>query len=116
MRTKGEKIVISQRSMNRMFYGTHTPWNVLRGEGAILLAEETRSDDEGSSRTTVVRLDGNVQPKGRVVGVVLAGEEFMSSWVPMKFIKSPALADEPARVKAVKIPGLPEIICHARQH
>lgn len=115
MRAKGEKIVISQRSMNRMFYRSHTPWRVLRNEGAVLLAEEAAIDSEGRKHTAVVRLEGDSQPRGRVVGVVLAGEEFMSSWAPMKFIKSPALGDEPSRVKAVKIPGLPEIICHARQ-
>jgi len=55
MRLKDGKIFISQRNMNRMFYGTHLPWQVLRNEGVGILV-----NGEGARRVaacTRTRLD-----------------------------------------------------------
>jgi hypothetical protein len=55
MRLKDGKIFISQRNMNRMFYGSHLPWQVLRNEGIGILV-----NGEGARRVaacTRTRLD-----------------------------------------------------------
>lgn len=115
MRFKGDKVSVSQTSMNRLYYGTHLPWQVLRNEGARLLVDDSRF-----GAGVAVSLPAVTQPSGPVVGIEVpdTGERFLTSHLRtrkgIKFTTTIAIPGEPFRVREARIPGLPTLIVDPR--
>lgn len=109
MRFRNGKLVISQRNMNRMFHGTHKPWEVLRLEGCTLV------QDSG----TMSRVPAGQKPSARVVGVMVpqpdGTEVFCSSSWNRRFVVPIAASGEKFRVKGVTIQGITPIIAEERE-
>lgn len=113
MRLKGDKICVSQTSMNRLYHGTHAVWEVLRIEGAYLVVE----DDRLGGNPVPVRLPPGQQPSSRVVAIDVPGGERYP--VPpkkggVKFTTTVKVQGEPFRVKEARVAGLPTLIVGPR--
>lgn len=105
MEIRNDKLFISQRNINRLFYGTHKPWQVLRNEGAQILVK-----GEGGG---LGRLGKGEEPSSEVVGIDLMDqqERYLSTW-GMKFITTTFPGG--SRVKEVRIAGLPPLVADDR--
>ena len=109
MRTKGGKICVSRRSMNRLFHRTHALWQVLRNEGADILVEAPGG---------TMKLDKGSQPTTPVIGVEFSdGSRFTLPQRKggVKFTTSVAIHGETFRVHEAKVPGLPTLIVDPRE-
>lgn len=106
MRVVNGKIVTTQRNLNRLFYGTHQPWEVLSAEGGILLVGPD-----------ALRLSKGRKPYKEIVGVEFEEHQlrFLSPLLlkGTKFITSIPTTGETLRVKECRVPGHPGLIIAA---
>ena len=102
MQIRGDKIIISRRNMQRLFFGTHSLWEVLRIAGAQLI------DGKG------------VVPKGEhpaddVSGFLIPGSDdpFILSLgkAKLKFVTSIPTLGEKLRIKECRVAGMPVLAC-----
>lgn len=98
LETRNGKIVVSQRDMNRLFYGTKKPWEVLRGEGAQILVKGANGAPE--------ILGEDEQPYADVIGVDLLEqrERHLLNW-KLRFVESIPTTGEKRRIKECRIDG-----------
>lgn len=111
MIVKNDKIVISQRNMNRIFFGTKKVWEVLRAEGARVLA----AANVPNGTNVPLRVPMGQHPWGEVLGIDLMDQKlrYMTDW-SHKFIASNPIAGEAFRIRELRVSGLPPIIVDPR--
>lgn len=103
MKLVGSSIVISRSSMNKLYHGSHSPWEVLRNEGALLVVKHV----DGVCR----RIPSNRVPDGPVVGIDIMEKRarYLTTW-RIAFMTTIGKGDSTLHVSGAVIDGLPRIV------
>lgn len=108
------RLYISETDMNRIWFGSKKPWEILAKGGAVLLEQVIDVDGNPSfdseGKPYVERVGPGSRPERDVVGIDLMEEKlrFLTDW-RKKFIVTNVKVGEKFRIKRLQINGLPPI-------